>query len=120
MGTRFIASKESSASEDYKQMIMDCSARDIVYTPAFTGIPANYMTPSITDNGIDLADLTGVNPGSLDLAKDEANYEDDTKPKAWRDIWSAGHGVGTIHDTSSIADIVNQLEKEYNRAREQI
>ena len=120
MGTRFIASKESSASEDYKQMIMDCSAKDIVYTPAFTGVPANYMAPSITDNGIDLADLAGINPGSLDLTNDEASFEDDTKPKAWLDIWSAGHGVGTIHNAPSIADIVNQLEKEYNRAREQI
>jgi nitronate monooxygenase len=120
MGTRFIASFEANVSDDYKQMILDCSAKDIVYSSAFTGIPANYMTPSITSNGIDLASLANIDAKHLDLAKDEADLKKDTGPKAWLDIWSAGHGIGTIHNAPSINEIVGQLETELNQAKQKI
>jgi nitronate monooxygenase len=120
MGTRFIASQESIASDGYKQMIMDCSAKDVVNSSSFTGIPANFMAPSITASGFDPAALPSVTLRNLDLAKDEDYHKTGTGPKPWIDIWSAGHGIGTIHDAPSIADIVSQLENEYEQAKTRI
>jgi nitronate monooxygenase len=118
MGTRFIASREANASDQYKQMIINHAARDIITTSVFTGIPANFMTPSITGNGFDPGDLTAMESNSLDLADDETKSGCDDKPKAWIDIWSAGHGLGTIHNAPSVEDIEATLDREYRQAKE--
>ncbi|WZB70181.1 nitronate monooxygenase [Achromobacter xylosoxidans] len=84
-GTRFIATRESLASAAYKQMVQQASAKDVIYTPKISGVPANFLKPSLHDNGIDLADLEPH--GEIDVAT-----ELDHKSKAWKDIWSAGQG----------------------------
>ncbi len=118
MGTRFIASREATVSEAYKQMIIDHAAKDVTATSSFTGIPANFMTPSILANDIDLNELRDLT--HLDLAGDESDGDDwgnKNKPKSWIDIWSTGHGIGTIHDAPSISEIIDRLEIEYKKAR---
>ena len=113
MGTRFIVSKESSTPEDYKNMVIDSSIKDIIYTNAFSGVHANYLIPSIVKSGLDPTQLESRN--EVDLS-----HLVGVKAKAWRDVWSAGHGVGAIQKEQSVSEIVNQLKSEYEEALQQV
>jgi len=104
MGTRFISTTESMAQGEYKQMIVDAGASDITYTPAVSGIPANFLTPSLIANGIDPKSLP---EHKLDMA-DEA--------KAWKTVWSAGQGAGAVHDILPTEQLVRRLRDEYAEA----
>ena len=104
MGTRFISTTESQAQTEYKQMIVEAGASDITYTPAVSGIPANFLTPSLVANGIDPKTLP---EHKLDMA-DEA--------KAWKTVWSAGQGAGGVHDVLPTAQLVGRLRDEYAEA----
>lgn len=108
MGTRFIAAKESMASEEYKQMLIESTEDDVILTDAFSGVNANMLAPSIRKAGLD--------PEKLRRKEkvDFSQMNQDTK--AWRDIWSAGHGVGTIEKVDTAANIVAQLREEYKEA----
>lgn len=108
MGTRFIAAQESLASDAYRDMLVHSSARDIVYTPKISGVHANFLQPSLTAAGIDLA--TAATPSMN--AEEELSGES----KAWKDIWSAGQGVGAIDRIEPTADIVATLKGEYQQA----
>lgn len=111
MGTRFIATAESRADPRYKQMIVDTTAKDIVYTPLFSGVHGNYLKPSITAAGLD--------PDNLPVPdKTKADYQSSRKsrPAAWRDIWGAGHGVGSIDAILPVAACVDRIEAEYRAA----
>jgi nitronate monooxygenase len=111
MGTRFIASHESSADTRYKQMIVDCSFKDLVCTNAITGAWANKLRPSLIAVGLDPDNLPSAQRKfDLDYAKDQ--------PKAWKDIWSAGHGVGQVGGIESATQIIGQLRAEYARSIE--
>ena len=105
MGTRFIATDESRAQKDYKDMIIRSGAGDIFYTDKISGVPANFMAESLTRAGIDLekTDQPDLNMG------DEA--------KAWADIWSAGHGVSAIEHTVPAARLIAKLEDEFHMAK---
>ena len=109
IGTRFIATAEANASAAYKQMLVDCAARDVIYTPHFTGVSGNYLGPSIERAGIELSTLAAAAPGGSYRSSAD-------KPAAWRDIWSAGQGVGSIDDVSSVGELVARLTKEYRAA----
>lgn len=114
MGTRFIATRESNADAEYKQMILDARAADIVHTPAVSGVPASFMRQSLEKAGYDLARLQD---------KGDVNYGEKLKPisdeaKAWKTVWSAGQGVGGIADVPSVAELVARLDAEYRAARE--
>ncbi len=106
IGTRVIASTEAHAQPEYKQMIVNTAAADIVYTPYFTGIPGNYLKPCVRAIGLD--------PDHLPAAQD-THFGSDSK-KAWRDIWGAGQGVGNIDSILPTADIVARLRDEYQQA----
>lgn len=110
MGTRFVATAEANASERYKNMLIESEASDLIYTDVFSGIPANMLKASIRQFGLDPDNLPPKN--SLDISK-ELNPD----LKAWRDIWSAGQGVGSIHEAPTVAELVAQLQAEYDRAR---
>ena len=110
VGTRFIASTEANAQAEYKQMIVDTAAADIVYTPYFTGIPGNYLKPCVRNIGLD--------PDRLP-ASQGTDFGSDSK-KAWRDIWGAGQGVGNIDAVLPTADIVARLRDEYRQAAQSL
>jgi nitronate monooxygenase len=112
MGTRFIATEESMASNAYKEMLIDEGPTDLVYTPAFSGIPANMMRRSIIENGMDPDNLPSKD--SIDLGE-EFNHE----AKAWRDIWTAGQGVGAIHDVRPVKAVIRQMVDEYRSAQQE-
>ena len=112
MGTRFIATRESMSPEDYKDMVVNAKAADIVSTKAVTGVNANFMAQSLEQAGIDIETLP--EHGEVDINEElgEALMESNTS-KPWRDIWSAGHGVGSIDDIPSVAELVQRLKVEY-------
>jgi nitronate monooxygenase len=108
MGTRFIATNESIAMDAYKQMVVDAKFEDLVLTNSFSGAHAYYMRQSIVAAGLDPDNL--VAKAGMDLSGSE------TKVKAWKDIWSAGQGVGTVHEVEPLGDIIDQLADEYEAA----
>lgn len=105
MGTRFIASAEANADPRYKEMIVSSAAKDIVYTPFFTGVAGNYLKPSVAAAGLDPENLPAADKTSMNFGSGRV--------KAWRDIWGAGQGVGNIHDVLPAAEIVARLKREY-------
>ncbi|SHT29755.1 2-nitropropane dioxygenase [Mycobacteroides abscessus subsp. abscessus] len=108
MGTRFIATKESVASEAYKEMVVNSTVEDILYTDAFSGIHANYLIPSLKNEGIDMTSLK---------RRESVDLSHMVDVKAWRDIWSAGQGVTTVRSVQSVVEIIDQLVLEYEIAQ---
>jgi nitronate monooxygenase len=93
-------------------MIVRDSAADIVYTPVFSGIRANYLKNSVREAGIDPDALEGSQNGG----KDDLFASLDSKPKAWKEVWSAGQGIGSIHDVPGVAELVERMKREYAEA----
>lgn len=108
MGTRFIASQESNAQADYKQMLVDAGVSDLVYTDRLSGVHANFLKPSLDRHGIDVALLPPKRPDMSSL--------NDSTAKLWKDLWSAGHGVATIDDVPPVAELVARIAADYRRA----
>ncbi len=109
LGTRFINTDEGKANAEYKQMIIDAGASDIVYTAAISGIPASFLRPSLEAMGVkeeDWSKSAKIDLGSeLDAGKAEA--------KAWKTVWSAGQGVATIHDSLPAAKLIERMREEF-------
>lgn len=112
VGSRFIASLEANAIPEYKEMIVASHAADIVYTSLFSGIHGNYLKGSVETVGLDPDDLPESDKSRMDFAKAGGS-----KLKAWRDIWSAGQGVGAVKDIRSVGEIVERMAREYEGAR---
>jgi nitronate monooxygenase len=111
MGTRFIATQEANAQDEYKEAIVASEAEGIAYTNLFTGVHGNYLRSSIEKAGLD--------PDNLPIAdKSKMNFGSggNSKAKAWRDIWGAGQSCGPIHDVPTVAMLVDRLESEYRAA----
>ena len=111
IGSPFIAMTEAVASEEYKQMIVEGGADDIVYTDYFSGVHANYLKPSVRAVGLDPDNLAGIG-NKLDLATG------DIRPKAWRDIWGSCQGIGAVKEVMTTADYVDRLDREYQGAKD--
>tara|TARA_B100000287_G_scaffold53632_1_gene47221 strand:- start:587 stop:1561 length:975 start_codon:yes stop_codon:yes gene_type:complete len=109
MGTRFINTKESAASEDYKKMIMESSAEDIVYTAAVSGVHANFIRASLESVGI--TEDRWKDTKKIDFGKELNPAE--AEAKAWKTIWSAGQGVNIIDNIPSVSEIVKELKAEF-------
>jgi nitronate monooxygenase len=109
IGSAFIATHEARASQAYKQAIVDSNSDDIVYSNLFTGVHGNYLAPSIRAAGMDPENLPESDPSQM-------NFGGDAK-KAWKDIWGCGQGIGAIDKVQSTADLVAQLQREYQQAR---
>jgi nitronate monooxygenase len=105
IGTRFIATAESDAKPDYQQMIIESTADDVVLTAAVSGLPANWLKRSLELTGY--TDLNQAASGAFSFSE---------KLKAWRDVWGAGHGVGSTLSSATVEQIVLQLEHEYRQA----
>lgn len=105
LGTRFIATQESGASPEYKQMLLDSTAADIIYTPEISGIPASFLRPSIVRAGLNPE--TMKHEGQIDLGTELSGG------KAWKDIWSAGQGTGAIRDVPPASELCERLVREF-------
>ena len=114
MGTRFINTKESKAPEDYRKMIIQSDANDIVYTAAISGVSANFLRPSLEAMGITEEMLKRTK--KIDFGKELSAMEKEAK--AWSTIWSAGQGVTNISDNPTVKDLVDLMKKEFKVAIE--
>ncbi|MEK4029467.1 nitronate monooxygenase [Pseudobacillus sp. FSL P4-0506] len=113
MGTRFITAEESFAQKEYRDMVIDCTLDDLIYTNAFSGVNANYLKPSIRQAGLDPDQLESKNKADFSKMNGEA-------PKAWKNIWSAGQGVSTINKVQTMQQIVEELKASYKAARKKL
>lgn len=109
MGTRFIATQEAHAVEDYKRAILNAKSSDIIYTNLFTGVHGNYIRESIEKAGLDPEALPESDKSKMNFGGDKA--------KAWKDIWGAGQGVGLMDDLPSVGALVERLKTEYDAAK---
>ncbi|HVR49793.1 MAG TPA: hypothetical protein VMS38_08635, partial [Pseudorhodoferax sp.] len=111
IGSAFIATQEANAAEGYKRMIVDSSAKDIVHTNLITGVHGNYLKPSIRNAGMDPDALPTSDPSKMDFGSDRQ------KPKAWKEIWGCGQGIGVLRDVPPAAELIARWEQEYAAAQ---
>ncbi len=112
VGSAFIATREASATDAYKQGVVDGRAGDIVYTNLFTGVHGNYLRASIVAAGLDPDNLPTSDPSKMNFGSGGASAA-----KAWRDIWGCGQGIGAITSVQSVSDLVAQFTREYDDAK---
>ncbi len=114
IGTRFIATHEANAEPEYKKMLEESAAADIVYSSLFTGVLGNYLKPSISNAGLDPDNLPDADKTSMNFGSGG-----NTDSKAWKDIWGSGQGIGLIEDSPSVEELVGRLKSEYKLAFEE-
>jgi len=112
IGSAFIATQEANAVEAYKTMVTQSAASDIIYTDLFTGIYGNYLKGSLRNAGLDPHNLEKLDVSAINFTDGEL--------KRWKDIWGAGQGVGAIKNVQATAELVAQLEREYQSARRRL
>ena len=112
VGSAFIATTEANAHMDHKRMIVDGGAADVVYTDYFSGVLANFLRASVVRAGLDPDSLPRGDKSQMKIGSEEA--------RVWRDIWSAGQGIGAIRDVVPTTELVARLEAEYRAARARI
>mgnify|MGYP001275991519 CR=1 FL=1 len=111
LGTRFIATQEANADSEYKKMLEESAAADIVYSSLFTGVLGNYLKPSIKNAGLDPDNLPDADKSAMNFGSGG-----NTDSKAWKDIWGSGQGIGGIKDSPSVAELVGRIKSEYEEA----
>ena len=114
IGTSFIATKESDADDNYKKMLIDSSAKDIVYTNYFSGVHGNYLSPSVEKAGMDPSNLP-----EADKTKMNFNSGGNASAKVWKDIYGSGQGINAIKKTVSVEDLVQKILSEFKTAQEE-
>lgn len=114
IGSAFIATNEANAPENYKNMIAASSADDIVYSNLFTGVHGNYLKPSIVAAGMDPDNLPVSDPSKMNFGTDASGERN--KPKAWKEIWGSGQGIGTVDKVMPVAELVARFKSEYEAA----
>ena len=115
IGSAFIATEEANAAQAYKDMIVESTASDIVYSNLFTGVHGNYLRQSIVNSGLDPEALPESDPSKMNFGSGGSS-----KAKAWRDIWGAGQGVGAVKQVVPAAALIERLKAEYEAARARV
>ena len=112
VGSAFIATDEARAGDDYKQAIVEGSSDDIVYSSLFTGVHGNYLKRSIRNAGLDPDALPESDPSKMSFGGGEGS-----KPKAWKEIWGSGQGIGAVRGVVPARELIARLAAEYHAAR---
>ena len=115
IGTRFLATPEASVPDRFKEEILKSAAADIVYTDLFSGVHGNYLKHSVINAGFDPLNLPKSDPAKMNFGSNSG-----AEKKVWRDIWSAGQGVGQIKSVLPVAQVVAQMKAEYVAARQRL
>ncbi len=110
IGSPFIATHEANAATAYKDMIVTSGAEDIVTSSLFTGVSGNYLKPSIVAAGLDAENLPSASAETMNFS------EGSSKPKAWKEIWGAGQGIGAVNAVTDVAHLIDRIEREYKTA----
>ena len=114
IGTRFIATQEANATQGYKDMIVDSTAKDIMYSSTFTGVDGNYLRPSVENAGLDPENLPYADKNDMNFGS--SGGAGDNQKKAWKDIWGSGQGIGTLHNVPTVRESVDSMIEEYQLA----
>ena len=112
IGTRFIATQESEADDDYKNMLIQSAAKDVVYTNYFSGVHGNYLSPSVERAGMDPLNLP-----EADKTKMNFNSGGNASAKVWKDIYGSGQGINSIKDSPKVEDLVDEMKTEFQQAK---
>ena len=129
MGTRFIATQESDATDEYKEMIINATAKEIIKSYKITGVNGNWLEQSLNNAGIATNEgsaksaLSDIKRMAMPIIKQKLKVDFDISKvtaKRWRDIFSAGQGVGSISNISSVKDLVLELEQQYMKSKNSI
>jgi nitronate monooxygenase len=115
IGSAFIATTEANAVQGYKDMIVDSSGEDIVYSNLFTGVHGNYLRPSIIRAGMDPDNLPVSDPSAMNFGSGG-----NSEAKAWKDIWGCGQGIGAVTSVLSAGELVARLADEYETAKAEL
>ncbi|OBA87670.1 2-nitropropane dioxygenase [Mycolicibacterium mucogenicum] len=115
VGSAFLSTDEANAVPEYKQMIVDSTASEIVYSNLFTGVHGNYLRGSILAQGLDPDNLPESDASAMNFGSGG-----NTDAKAWKDIWGAGQGVGSIKERLTVAQLVETLKTQYVEARQDL
>jgi nitronate monooxygenase len=115
IGTRFLATTEAHVLPEYKQMLVDSSSDEVVYTSLFTGVKGNYLRRSVAAAGFDPDNMPEADKSRMNFGSG-GNME----KKAWRDIWSGGQGIGNIHEILPARELVARMAQEYAEARSRL
>ena len=115
IGTRFLATPEASVPDRFKEEILKSAAADIVYTDLFSGVHGNYLKHSVINAGFDPLNLPKSDPAKMNFGSNSG-----AEKKVWRDIWSAGQGVGQSKSVLPVAQVVAQMKAEYVAARQRL
>lgn len=118
IGSAFLSTPEANVVEGYRQMILDSSASDIVYSNLFTGVHGNYLRGSIKAAGMDPDNLEVSDPSAMSFASNEAG--ESAKPKAWKDIWGSGQGIGHITQSVSARELIANMVTEFHAAQREL
>ena len=114
IGTRFIATEESEADDDYKKMLIESAAKDVVYTNYFSGVHGNYLSPSVSRAGMDPDNLP-----EADKTKMNFNSGGNASAKVWKDIYGSGQGINSIKSSPKVEELVLKMKEEFISAREE-
>jgi nitronate monooxygenase len=114
IGSAFIATEEANAQPAYKQMVVDSNASQIVLTNFITGVHGNYLRASLINGGLDPDNMPVADPSKMDFSAGSS------RPKAWKDIWGAGQGIGAVKQVIPAAELVARLQNEYRAARQRL
>lgn len=112
IGSAFIATKEANAVQGYKEMIVESTGEDIVYSNLFSGVHGNYLRPSIVAAGLDPDNLPEADPSKMNFGSGG-----NTKARAWKDIWGCGQGIGAVEEILGAGELVAKLAAEYEAAK---
>ncbi|MFZ3005575.1 MAG: nitronate monooxygenase family protein, partial [Phenylobacterium sp.] len=115
IGSAFIATEEARAVQGYKDMIVESSGEDIVYSSLFTGVHGNYLRPSVVRAGLDPDNLPHGDPTKMNFGSGG-----NTEAKAWKDIWGCGQGIGAVKDIPTAGELVDRLAAEYEQAKAEL
>jgi nitronate monooxygenase len=118
IGSAFIATEEARATEGYKQMIVESTSDDIVYSNLFTGVHGNYLRGSIVNAGLDPDNLPVSDPSAMSFGA--ASDGEISAKKAWKDIWGCGQGIGAVDSVLPARELIARLKREYDDARRRL
>jgi len=111
VGSAFLATQEANISFEYREMVLESTASDVVYSNYFTGIHGNYLRGSIEAAGLDPENLPNADPSAMSF-RSRGSHE----VKAWRDIWGSGQGIGVLDEPLTTRQLIQQLARQYQEA----
>ena len=115
IGSAFLSTPEANVVDDYRSMIVESGADDVVYSNYFTGVKGNYLRGSIVASGLDPDNLPDADPTKMDFSSSSGSDS-----KAWKGIWGSGQGIGALGQQRTTAELVETFAAQFDEAKQQL